>query len=133
MEHCGLSYILGKVIDANEPVNKFSNSSFKNNHNNGNKFGSPSTSTYSSNFNSYNNNQDLVLKLDPAFDQLLLYPECEELVHRRAPVSAEMRQILYTEQRKYSIQLKVRTEVFVYIFYIFLLRACWQVKHDRLV
>jgi hypothetical protein len=50
----------------------------------------------------------MTLQLDPAFDQLLQYTECEALDVRHFPVSQDMRQLLYTEQRKYAIQLKVR-------------------------
>jgi hypothetical protein len=85
MESCGISYLLGKAVE----VEKKPEGGYK-----------P--------FVPYGQQNNLVLKLDPAFEQLLEYPECEELALRHRQVSQEMRQLLHTEQRKLSIQLKVR-------------------------
>jgi hypothetical protein len=85
MESCGISYVLSKTIDAdtrNKPADGFKP------------------------FNPYQPSV-MLLKLDPAFDQLLDYTACEELASRHGVVSQEMRQLLQTEQRKLSIQLKV--------------------------
>lgn len=105
-----MSYTLSKVIGA-EPAkynNNNSNSHSKFNNANTNSTNSYNTDNTSSKFTPYNNNPtDVILKLDPAFDELLAYPECEELVGRHVPVVPEMRQVLYAEQRKYSIQIKV--------------------------
>lgn len=84
MESCGVSYVLSKTIDA-DTRNK-----------------QP--------FNPYQPSVASVLKLDPAFDQLLDFGECEELASRHPVVTQEMRQLLHTEQRKLSIQLKVRMD-----------------------
>jgi hypothetical protein len=85
MESCGTSYVLSKTIDA-DTRNKAADG-FK-----------P--------FNPYQPSV-MLLKLDPAFDQLLDYTACEELASRHGVVSQEMRQVLQTEQRKLAIQLKV--------------------------
>ena len=85
MESCGLSYSFTKVIEATDT----------------DKYGKKTS------FVPYNREPVMMLKLDPAFDQLLLYSECEDLEHRHRAVCPEMRQVIYGEQRKYSIQLKV--------------------------
>jgi len=127
MEGCGVSYTLSKVIEA-EPTkynNNNSNSHSQYNNNTSAKpYTSNSTNTNTSHTNSYNNTSkftpynnnttDVILKLDPAFDELLVYPECEELVGRHIPVVPEMRQVLYTEQRKHSIQIKVGITIYLY-------------------
>lgn len=86
MESCGISYVLSKTIDADSRHSK--KDGFK-----------P--------FNPYQSGNTMLLKLDPAIDQLLEYSECDELASRHTPVSQEMRQLLQTEQRKLSIQIKV--------------------------
>ena len=85
MESCGVTYTLTKLFDAD----------FRNKKD---KF-QP--------FNPHNQQSSSMMKLDPDFEQLLDYPLCEELALRHRVVSQEMRQLLHTEQRKYSIQLKV--------------------------
>lgn len=109
MESCGISYTLTKIFDAgagtkgNNPFKPFRPYGQSNANGGNNSAGGASGSGGAWG----NQSNELVLMLDPAFDQLLQYGECEELASRHLPVSAEMRQILHAEQRKYSIQLKV--------------------------
>lgn len=108
MESCGISYTLTKIFDAgaankgNNPFKPFRPYGQNNGTNNAGAGGAAGGGGGWG-----NQNNELVLMLDPAFDQLLQYGECEELASRHLPVSPEMRQILHAEQRKYSIQLKV--------------------------
>lgn len=123
MESCGLSYTLTKVFDSG-PSTSYGNSNkgagWTGSGKHGNSPFQPrpyGNSANNGNSGSYPQTSELVLMLDPAFDKLLQYgaagspTECEELASRQVPVSPEMRQILQAEQRKYSIQIKVRTSI----------------------
>ena len=77
---------------------------------------------YGSNNKNKSDNYALLLSdrltyvLDPAIELLVSYSPtlCEELGRRHIPIIPELKEIIYTEQRKYSISLKVSPN-FVFI------------------
>lgn len=115
MEACGLQYIpiAGDIDEPDNKTNKYSKGNNNNSrfNNNSQKFKAKSSSNSSKqdNYESILLQDKISMILEPNLDLLFVFtPLIPELAGRHYKQTQETKQLIFMEQRKYSLRIKVK-------------------------